>query len=231
MLSDLTDGAQAPLGMQAWHAANPSTKGPPGARQVGNRTMANQVGVSALHTTPYHSQTNGATERQHQVLERCLTHLVNAQHDDWSEHLQLVAMSMRGAHNRVIGMSPFEAMFGAPMQLPLGVTTYPADIDASARSGHVGDHVVALLEELSARRPDHEVADTLQVPHGEGLQPTHGPYARHPTPWATWLQSTIPSARTWARENGSTSAPARGWCWRTRDPAGTSFSTLNPTPT
>ena len=81
--------------------------------------MANQLGVSALHTTPYHSQTNGATERQHQVLERCLTHLVNEQHDDWSEHLQLVAMSMRSAHNRVIGMSPFEAMFGTPMQLPL----------------------------------------------------------------------------------------------------------------
>ena len=81
--------------------------------------MANQLGVSALLTTPYHSQTNGATERQHQVLERCLTHLVNEQHDDWSEHLQLVAMSMRSAHNRVIGMSPFEAMFGTPMQLPL----------------------------------------------------------------------------------------------------------------
>ena len=138
--------------------------------------MANQLGVSALHTTSYHSQTNGATERQHQVLERCLTHLVNEQHDDWSEHLQLVAMSMRSAHNRVIGISPFEAMFGTPMQLPLGVTTYPADNDAS---GTVWPRRRPCCRPargvVRARRPDHAITDALQVPHGEGLQPAHGP--------------------------------------------------------
>ena len=31
-------------------------------------------------------------------------------------------------------------------------------------------------------------------------------------------------ARKRARENCSTNAPARGWCWRTRDPACTSFT-------
>ena len=135
--------------------------------------------ASALHTTPKPTVSGASAPSAGAVPHPPGDPVVSEQHNDWSEHLQLVAMSLRSAHERVIGMSPFEAMFATPMHFPPGPTTYAADNDASARSGHVGDRVVALLRSFRgvfrARRPGHEVAHAFQAPHGEGLQPTHGP--------------------------------------------------------
>jgi transposase InsO family protein len=67
-------------------------------------------------TTAFHPQANGMVERWHRRLKDALR--ARAAAADWALHLPWVLLALRAAPHDDSGLSPAEAVFGAPLALP-----------------------------------------------------------------------------------------------------------------
>src|ERR1700733_14785706 len=65
--------------------------------------------IDARHSTAYHPQTNGLTERTNQTLETYLRAYVSYQQDDWVDYLPLAEFSFNSLKNSLMKVSPFYA--------------------------------------------------------------------------------------------------------------------------
>ena len=70
-------------------------------------------------STSYHPQTNGKTERVNQVLEYMLHMYVMDKPSKWEEYLHLVEFSYKNGKHVLLGMSPFEALYGRRCRTPV----------------------------------------------------------------------------------------------------------------
>lgn len=61
-------------------------------------------------STAYHPQTDGQTERTHQMLEKWLRTCCDSQH--WASHLHEAEFAYNNRRHNTIGVSPFEALYG-----------------------------------------------------------------------------------------------------------------------
>ena len=68
--------------------------------------------IKSKVTTPYHPQANGMVENFMKTLKDGLQDFVNAAHDDWDEHLQVVAHCYRTTVHAATGFTPFYSLFG-----------------------------------------------------------------------------------------------------------------------
>jgi hypothetical protein len=76
--------------------------------------FAKTYGITQHFTTPYHKQANSRAEQFGQTIHQSLRVLCSKQ-EDWSKHLQAVAMHFRYAPTSNLALSPFETVFGRPM--------------------------------------------------------------------------------------------------------------------
>jgi hypothetical protein len=72
--------------------------------------------ISHRQTTAYHPESNGAVERLHHRLKDALH--ARAATATWSEELPFVLLGLRAQPREDTGLSPAEAVFGAPIVLP-----------------------------------------------------------------------------------------------------------------
>jgi hypothetical protein len=72
--------------------------------------------ISHKQTTAYHPESNGAVERLHRRLKDTLR--TRAATATWSEELPFVLIGLRAQPSEDTGLSPAEAVFGAPIVLP-----------------------------------------------------------------------------------------------------------------
>ena len=70
-------------------------------------------GVHLKHSTAYHPQTDGQTDRTNQTTEQYLRMYADYEQDDWAAHLPMAEFAMNNARHESTGMSPFEANGGA----------------------------------------------------------------------------------------------------------------------
>lgn len=71
-----------------------------------------------LHSSPYHPEGDGVTERAICSLKPSIAKYVNDQHDNWDSFVQLIASAYNNAYHSTIGMSPYKAFFGRkPVQV------------------------------------------------------------------------------------------------------------------
>jgi len=75
------------------------------------------LGTNKLHTSAYHPECNGGTERPNKSFKPNLAKFVNADHDDWDLYLQMATSAYNNVAHSSIGMTPFEANFGRPSVL------------------------------------------------------------------------------------------------------------------
>jgi hypothetical protein len=68
--------------------------------------------VDARHSTAYHPQTDGLTERTNQTLETYLRAYVSYQQDDWVDYLPLAEFSFNSLENSSTKVAPFYANLG-----------------------------------------------------------------------------------------------------------------------
>ncbi|KAK7939317.1 hypothetical protein WMY93_002643 [Mugilogobius chulae] len=78
-----------------------------------------QLGITAIKTTPYHPQTDGLVERLNQTLKRMLRKFVADTGKDWDRWLPFLLFAYREVPQASTGFSPFELLYGWDVQGPL----------------------------------------------------------------------------------------------------------------
>jgi transposase InsO family protein len=77
------------------------------------------LGTKLLHSSAYHPQTSGQTERVNQILEDMLGACVLEFSHKWDECLPLAEFSYNNSYQESIKMAPFEALYGRRCRTPL----------------------------------------------------------------------------------------------------------------
>ena len=77
------------------------------------------LGTSLLHSSAYHPQTDGQTERVNQVLEDMLRACAISFPKKWDGCLKLAEFSYNNSYQESIRMAPFEALYGKKCRTPL----------------------------------------------------------------------------------------------------------------
>ncbi|CAI5668147.1 unnamed protein product [Oreochromis niloticus] len=96
------------------------------------------AGVKGSHTTPYHPQGNGQTERFNRTLLSMLRTLTEEQKRDWKSHLHKVVHAYNCTVNEATGYPPFLLMFGRSPRLPVDLLF---GIEQEDSSGSYQDYV------------------------------------------------------------------------------------------
>jgi hypothetical protein len=78
--------------------------------------LCKMLNISHRQTTAYHPESTGAVERLHRRLKDALR--ARAAAATWSEKLPFVLLGLRTQIREDTGLSPAEAVFGAPIVLP-----------------------------------------------------------------------------------------------------------------
>jgi transposase InsO family protein len=77
------------------------------------------LGTKLLHSSAYHPQTSGQTERVNQILEDMLRACVLEFPQKWDECLPLTEFSYNNSYQESIKMAPFEALYERRCWTPL----------------------------------------------------------------------------------------------------------------
>jgi hypothetical protein len=77
------------------------------------------LGTKLLHSSTYHPQTSGQTERVNQILEDMLWACVLELPQKWDDCLPLAELSYNNSYQESIKMVPFEALYGRRCRTPL----------------------------------------------------------------------------------------------------------------
>ena len=81
--------------------------------------VCDAMGITKTRTTAYHPQGDGQTERQNRTLQNMLTAFVSNRRDDWDLWLDSVTFAYNTSRHDVLGVSPYEVVFGRAPRLPL----------------------------------------------------------------------------------------------------------------
>jgi transposase InsO family protein len=82
------------------------------------QTLCAKLRIHKINTTAYHPQSNGSNERVHSTLYGILRVISETKGRDWRKNLGLATFIYNTSHHRVLGMSPFQALYGyAPKHL------------------------------------------------------------------------------------------------------------------
>jgi hypothetical protein len=77
------------------------------------------LGTKLLHSSAYHPQTSGQTERVNQILEDMLRACTLEFPQKWDDCLPLADISYNNSYQESIKMAPFEALYGRRCRTPL----------------------------------------------------------------------------------------------------------------
>jgi hypothetical protein len=164
----------------------PSDRGPQFTSNLWFK-LCEMLHISHSQTTAYHPESNGAVERLHRRLKDALR--ARAATATWSEELPFVLLGLRAQPREDTGLSPAEAVFGAPIVLPNEfLQNEEMPVDAIIKSFSKTFHVPAVSlprHNSSAQLPDELPGDLLSAPlvwvHRGGVIPPlqrlyDGPY-------------------------------------------------------
>jgi transposase InsO family protein len=91
-----------------------------GTHFTGNsfRKCLSKLGIEHRVATTYHPQTNGQAETSNRQLKSILNKTVEKGGKDWSKKLDGALWAYRTAHKTLIGMTPYQFVFGKSCHLP-----------------------------------------------------------------------------------------------------------------
>ncbi|KAI4897040.1 hypothetical protein NFI96_014401, partial [Prochilodus magdalenae] len=113
------------------------------------KAVYNLLGIKAIHTTPYHPQTDGLTERFNQTLKQILRKLANSNGTDWDAWLPFALFAYREVPQASSGFSPFELLYGRQVRGPLDVLKEAWDGENKEEKLNILSYVLKMREKLS----------------------------------------------------------------------------------
>jgi len=81
--------------------------------------LSQVLGIKKTRTTPFHPQSNGMVERQHQTIIEYLAKFVSENQRDWDQWIGMCLLAFRLARHEATKISPAEMCFGRDLKLPL----------------------------------------------------------------------------------------------------------------
>jgi hypothetical protein len=72
-----------------------------------------------IHSSTYHPQTDGQTERVNQILEDMLRACMMKYSGSWDKNLPWAEFSYNNSYQESLKMAPFEALYGRQCRTPL----------------------------------------------------------------------------------------------------------------
>jgi hypothetical protein len=75
------------------------------------------LGTNLIRSSAYHPQTSRQTERVNQILEDMLRACIISSKGSWEKWLPLAEFSYNNSYQESIKMAPFEALYGASVEL------------------------------------------------------------------------------------------------------------------
>ncbi|XP_031668019.1 uncharacterized protein LOC116359314 [Oncorhynchus kisutch] len=114
-----------------------------------------QLGIKGLRTTPYHPQTDGLVERFNQTLKNMLRKFVADTGKDWDKWLPFLLFAYREVPQASTGFSPFELLYGWPVQGPLDLLKKCWEGSPVATSGQgIVQYVLQMRDRLERYREE-----------------------------------------------------------------------------
>jgi transposase InsO family protein len=77
------------------------------------------LGTHLIHSSAYHPQTDGQTERVNQILEDMLRACVMEYPGSWDKNLPWAELSYNSNYQESLKMAPFETLYGRQCRTPL----------------------------------------------------------------------------------------------------------------
>ena len=77
------------------------------------------LGVTAIKTSPYHTQMDGLVERYNRTLKEMLRHVIEQDRCEWDSLVPYVLFSYHEVPQESTGFSPFELIYGRDVRGPL----------------------------------------------------------------------------------------------------------------
>jgi hypothetical protein len=77
------------------------------------------LGLHMIHSSAYHPQTDGRTDRVNQILDDMLRACVLNYPDKWDKCLSLAEFSYNNSYQESLKMAPFEALYGRCCRTPV----------------------------------------------------------------------------------------------------------------
>uniref|UniRef100_A0A8C5P611 Gypsy retrotransposon integrase-like protein 1 n=1 Tax=Leptobrachium leishanense TaxID=445787 RepID=A0A8C5P611_9ANUR len=105
-------------------------------------------GVKALHSAPYHPQTNGLCERFNGTLKQLIRAFVH-ENRDWEKYLPHLLFAYREVPQESTGYSPFELLYGRRVRGPLDLVRAQWEGAPEEDGVPVVEYVLKLRERLA----------------------------------------------------------------------------------
>ena len=122
--------------------------------------LCNLFGVKRVCTSAYHPQSNGAIERQHQMVIKMIGRLSHDEKANWPKHLPELIQAYNGMRSAIMGYSLHYLLFGYRLRFPIDLH-FP-----TIRKRHmvrVDDFVVMLQQCLSKALNEARRQNVLEV--------------------------------------------------------------------
>jgi hypothetical protein len=124
------------------------------------------VGTKLIHSSSYHPQTDGHTERINQSLEDMLRESILQFDKSWDKCLSLAEFSYNNSYQASLKMAPFDALYGRRCRTPLNWS------EAGERTLFVLDLVEEAEEKVQVIRENLKMAQMRQKSyHDKGTAP------------------------------------------------------------
>ena len=127
--------------------------------------------IKAVHSSPYHAQSNGIVERFHGTLKPMLKKTVLDHPRLWHRYLPALLFACRELKNESTGFSPFELLFGRKARGPIDfLADSLTDTDSQSVSRSIFQHVHELKNTISdmsqlAKQSVQEARNTQKFYH------------------------------------------------------------------
>ena len=117
--------------------------------------------VRAIHTSPYHPQTDGLAERFNQTLKSMLRKCAREEGKDWDKMIPFLLFAYREVPQESTGFSPFELLYGRDVRGPLDVLR-----ETWVSSKRSGQDVLSYIRSPNARQDDSHERPGTGEPEG-----------------------------------------------------------------